>query len=562
MTASRPVPVVPRPVLATLAAWIGRQKGWRRCGLALLLGAMAALAMPPLHLLPLLILGLTGLVWLIDGSDAPTPFGAGLRRAFLDGWWFGLGHFCVGLYWIAHAFQVDAPTHGWMAPFAVLGLSLYFALFPALAAMVAQCLPAGVGRCLALAVGFALSEMLRGTLLTGFPWNLMASTLAFHAAPMQALAWIGPHGLGLVVVALAAMPASLASPATGLRRWGPCLGALAVACLLWAQGALRLALAPDPDAQAEGIALRVVQPNILQKEKWQPELALQHYRTLIGLSETGPGQSPPQLVIWPETALPYVVENDPRHLAPLAAAAPQGGFLITGMIRALPTDPDRSMPEAGRPLANAILVVTPEGGLAAAYDKHHLVPFGEYVPLRRFNPFPRLVAGRGDFIPGPGPAVLAPDGPPPFSPLVCYEAIFPGNVVPRGIRPDWLLNVTNDAWFGLSVGPHQHFAAARMRAVEQGLPLVRAANTGISAVIDPWGRVLAHLPLGHRGRLDSALPAPLPGPTAYASRPWAGFGLVLLGVLLAIAALAGMGASRSRPRWRSGSKALDAGGQD
>lgn len=545
---SRPSP----PVLVRAAEFLAGLKGARRWLAAALLGAAGALALPPLFVLPALVVSFTGLVWLLDGESR----GHGLRQAFATGWWFGFGHFCAGLYWISHSLLVDAASHGWMVPFAVAGLSVYFAVYPALAAVAARLAPAGAARVLVLAVAFAMAEALRGVVFTGFPWNLMATTLAFDAALIQGVSLVGAYGLSLVVVALAAMPATLSVPrpagwGDGRRRWLAAALAAAAFAVLWGGGALRLSLAPDPAENRTATVLRVIQPNIAQRDKWRTDLAAAHYAIYRRLSAqiTSAGAeegAAPALVIWPETALPYVMDANPRSVAPLAALAPPGGHLLAGMIRA--PFPWETVPPGDRQdsagLRNSVVAVTASGGIAAHYDKHHLVPFGEYVPLRRYNPLPRLVQGRLDFVPGAGPATLSLPGIPPFSPLVCYEVIFPGRAAPDDHRPAWLLNLTNDAWFGMSTGPYQHFAAARLRAVEEGLPLVRAANTGISAVIDPWGRVPVRLALGAQGAFDAHLPAALAGPTPFAAAPFAGFAILAGLILLLAAAVARFGPAR------------------
>jgi apolipoprotein N-acyltransferase len=258
-----------------------------------------------------------------------------------------------------------------------------------------------------------------------------------------------------------------------------------------------------------------VQAAIDQKIKWRPDLARQHFMDYVTLSR-GPAPAPgapvraPAAVIWPETAVPVVYKGGQAYRRALAQAVPLGGILITGIVR-------RTQEKGQRGLWNSVLAIDGQGGLLAHYDKHHLVPFGEYVPLARFNPLPKLTEGRVDFSAGPGPRTLTLPGLGYVSPLVCYEVIFPGQVTAvEGPRPHMLLNLTNDAWFGISTGPYQHLAAARMRAVEEGLPLIRAANTGISAVIDPYGRDVRRLGLGQRGVIDAVVPAPLPAPTLYA----------------------------------------------
>jgi apolipoprotein N-acyltransferase len=253
--------------------------------------------------------------------------------------------------------------------------------------------------------------------------------------------------------------------------------------------------------------LRVVQPNIRQQDKWARARQVPNFMLHLRLT-AAPGPEAISHTIWPETATPFFLaeRGDARRL--MARAVARGGAVIAGA-------PRRSSP--GRPfrLWNSLFAIDDTGAVTASYDKAHLVPFGEYVPLRRYLPLVKLVQGQVDYAPGPGRRTLRVPGLPPFSPLICYEAIFPGAVLDRSDRPAWLLNITNDAWFGTSAGPYQHLAIARTRAVEEGMALVRAANSGISAVIDPYGRVMARLGIGERGVIDSALPAPLEGATLF-----------------------------------------------
>ncbi len=496
--------------------------GWRRWLCAVLLGAASATAFPPLYILPFAFVAFTGLVWLIDGAGGDRNPS---RAAFAAGWWFGFGHFVVGLYWISNALMVDAAKFGWLVPFAVTGLSAYFALYPGLAALVTRLSGAtGVRRIVVLAVAWTACEWLRGMILTGFPWNLMGTVWAWSDAMIQLTAYVGIYGLGLMTVFAAAVPATLADdpPAVArLGRWRSVLAMAGLVGVVWLGGAARLGLAPQYGAGAgpamvPEVRLRIVQGNIDQRNKWRAGQRGINFRKHLRMSAVPgtvtPGAISPGAVthiIWPETAAPYVLANDAAARAALARVVPREGVVITGAMRTT---------RAGvKPFRvwNSIHAVDGGGKVLASYDKFHLVPFGEFVPFRRFLPLTKLTAGTVDFSAGPGPRTLKLPGLPPMSPLICYEVLFPGNVLDAEHRPEWLLNLTNDAWFGVSTGPYQHFAAARFRAVEQGLPLVRAANTGISAVVDPYGRTIAKLGLGVEGILDSPLPRALPALTLY-----------------------------------------------
>jgi apolipoprotein N-acyltransferase len=487
--------------LGRWAAFVANARGWRRFGLGVAFGISAALAMPPTFALPLLFVAFPGLVWLTDGARDG-------KGAFLGGWYFGIGFFAAGLYWISHALLVDPERYGWLVPFAVAGLGVGLGIFTGLATLLVWATRVGgVGRVLMLAAAWTALEWVRGWLLTGFPWNPIGHAWAFDAGPIQLAALAGVYGLTLMTVAVAAMPAVL--------RARPVIVALGVAALAWLGGQVRLTVeGPAPETD---VHLAVVQPNIPQTLKWDERLAGQHVAKLLSLSRARPKPlrtnteeddtrpEPPRRVthvVWPESAIPSAIDFNARHTV-LGEIVPPGGALATGATRI-----------EGRGLDlkawNSFAVMDETGRIVASYDKHHLVPFGEYMPLRGFLPFDKLAVGAVDFSAGPGPRTISIPGAPPVSPPICYEAIFPAEVVDRSNRPQWLLNVTNDAWFGTSSGPHQHFASARLRAVEEGLPLVRAANTGISGVIDPYGRVLTRIPLDEAGVVDAALPAALP----------------------------------------------------
>ncbi len=504
-------------MLTRLSEYLRGLRGRRRALVALILGASSALALPPFHLVPILVPAFVWLMWLLDGTDAARwPWRAGMWTGF----WFGFGHALVGVHWIAEPLLVDPARTVWLIPLALPGLAAALAAFPALTCALLVALPlqhAPVARVGALAALWTLSELLRGYLFTGFPWNLLGYVWAGTPATMQAAALMGVLGLTLVTVLAAAMPAVLAArdsdvggdSRTGCRRLNAVratlVATLGLPVVLWVGGAARLAgvettLVPD-------VRLRLVQANIAQRDKWNPELRTAHLDRHLALSGIL-SDMPPTHVIWPETAVPFLLPNDTLARIRTATAVPAGGRLITGSVRSMVHDEQRW-------LHNALVTIDAAADIERVYDKSHLVPFGEYVPLRGVLQIDRIVPGQGDFTPGQGPRLLEVPGLPSMSPLICYEAIFPGRVTPRGERPGWLLNLTNDAWFGTFAGPRQHFAIAIARAVEEGLPMVRAANTGISAVVDAHGRTVARLGIGERGVLDSGLPTALP-PTPFA----------------------------------------------
>jgi apolipoprotein N-acyltransferase len=493
-----------------LTAWaraLAGLRGWRRQGVAVLLGAISALALPPLNLVVFLIPAFTGLLWLLDGTRRP-------RQAALVGWSFGFGHMAAGLYWVGIAFLVDAARFGLIMPFAVAGLAAGMALFPALA-VYATAIPGwrGPARVVLLATSWLVVEWVRSWIFTGFPWNLMGTVWDFSPAMLQLAAATGVWGLSWLTVFAAAAPAVLAeSGGQGGNRKGRrgfVVAAAAAIGLVWAGGALRLEMAPAPGtAVVPDVRLRLVQASIPQALKWAPETRRQNVDTQMQLSQR-PGPAPVTHIIWPETAVPYLLDLDPDLRRVLAEIVPTEGLLITGA-------PRISDEADGSRLWNSLQALDGRGDIVATYDKHHLVPFGEYTPFRGVLGTLKLTVGSTDFSAGPGPVTLALPGLPAVSPFICYEAIYPGQVVAPGERPGWLLNITNDGWFGLSSGPYQHFASARLRGVEEGLPLVRAANSGISAVVDPYGRILGRLELNQIGVLDASLPLPIAGGTPYA----------------------------------------------
>jgi len=482
-------------MIKTVAMRLAGLSGWRRRFVWLISGAVAVLALPPFFFIPVLPICFALLLWSLEGVRCD-------KGALSAGWWFGTGHFAAGFYWVSHAFLVQPEIYGWMIPFALIGLGGGLAIFPMLAVWASWRLTDGlVRRAVLLAVFWAVSEYVRGHILTGFPWNLLAHIWAIDPAPMQFASVVGVYGLSFATALFATLPAAMVSGKHG--RIAASLGVL-IAVLLWGGGALRLSLVgpvgsevPLSELSPDMPVVQVVQPNIAQRDKWRPELQNQHFSELIEMSYRPDGMKPGQkrIVIWPETAATFFVETQTTARMQMAATLGPDDILITGAPRTYPRDTDEYK------VWNAIQVIDASGEIVASFDKFHLVPFGEYVPFRAFLPLPKLTAGRTDFSAGPGPQTLSVAGMPSFSPLICYEVIFPGAVADDENRPDWLLNVTNDGWFGDSAGPYQHMAAARFRSVEEGLPLVRAAYTGVSVFFDPYGRKLADLPLRTRGTL-------------------------------------------------------------
>ncbi|MFM9938907.1 MAG: apolipoprotein N-acyltransferase [Hyphomicrobiaceae bacterium] len=521
------------PALAArLAASVRGLDGWRRWLLAAGAGALSVLAMAPFHLWPVLWLTLPVLVWLIDDAlarSAPiTP--KGRLRAILAtpracaaraGWWFAFGYFLFGLFWIGEAFLVEAETFAVLIPFAVTlmpaGLALFWAAAVAVATMAWH---PGMRRVLALALALSAAEWLRGHVLTGFPWNVLGYALTYPLPLMQWAGVLGIYGLTLVAVVLFTAPLVLHAEAdVPVARWprglpiGLALASLA-AMTLW--GSLILA---TPDSAPTNVTVRIVQPSVPQREKWRPENQERIFRDHIRLSQQNAageedGGKGIRLIVWPEAAMPFLPLNTPAALEAIGAMLPPGTLLASGGLRLDPPDPQ--VPGSRRRVYNSLIVFGEGGRPVAAYDKIHLVPFGEYLPAQTLLEaigLEQLTRLRGGFDAGPRPRpLLSLPGLPLFGPLVCYEAIFPRAIVQGGERPAALLNVTNDGWFGNTTGPRQHLHQARVRALEEGLPLIRAANNGISAVIDGRGRVVDRLDLDVRASLDARLPSPVPPP--------------------------------------------------
>jgi len=394
------------------------------------------------------------------------------------------------------------------------------AIFTGLAFLIAAQARAFKTRVVLFIVAWSALEWVRGTILTGFPWNLIGQSWAGSEALSQSAAIFGVYGLSFVALA-SACAVSLIVETSKRRRGIALVVAIGVPLAAWTGGMARLSTAPAPgDAVVDGVGLRIVQASIPQKEKWKPEFRDRNLRRHLALSVR---DRPDWVthVIWPEMAATFFVETDPRMRRLLSRAAPRAGWLITGAPRRDATG-----------LHNSAIALDSAGSVVGVYDKFHLVPFGEYVPFRDFLPIEKLTHGSGGYSPGPGPQTVQFPGLPPVSPLVCYEVIFPGAVMDRENAAEWLLNLTNDGWYGATAGPYQHLANARLRAIEEGVPMVRAAYTGVSAIIDPYGRIIQRIGLNQIGVVDALLPKPLmrawfPNRTIYAK-----FGEVIFTIFL------------------------------
>ncbi len=521
--------------ITRLAHWIVLSWGWRRALVAFSAGAVSVLAMAPFDAWPVLFFTFPILVWLVDGAAGGRL--GGLPSAAIAGWWFGFGYFLAGLYWVGYAFLVDAKTFGWLLPFAVIALPAAMACYTGLGLALARMLwTRGPTRLIALAVALTATEWLRGHLFSGFPWNVYGYALTGPLVLAQSAALIGIWGLTFIAVAVFASPAVFADDRTDTRRpWLPIALGIAILAVVATYGAWRLGRTPT--AFVDNARLRIMQPNLRQDDKFNysaKQRVMSHYLELSDRS-TGPqstGVRDATHLIWPESAFPFLLTREPDALAQIAALIPEGTVLITGAVRAPELPPGQKIERA----YNSIYVIDHDGSILSVYDKIHLVPFGEYLPFQDFLEklgLMQLTKLPGGFIAGERRRPMPVPRAPRMLPFLCYEIIFPGETVPDNERPGWLLNLTNDGWFGISSGPYQHLQQARVRTIEQGLPLVRAANTGISAVIDPLGRIVKSLPLGAEGIMDASLPRRIDA-TLYARTGDSGVALVIGAALIII----------------------------
>jgi len=446
-------------------------------------GALFSLAFAPYYQLWLAPLCLSSLFWNINKSEKG-------RYVFAKAFLFGFGFGVISTSWLANAIALGGESFLFLIPLAWIGMGLLFGLFYGIPAYLSSFIQPGFRRLLAWAAWFTLFEWIRSWFLTGFPWNLTGSIFEDTLPILQSASVWGVYGLSFIAVLIGSVLALLPQ-----KR--PLLYAGCFLALLYGIGAARLYSADN--TVVWGMQLRLVQPNIPQTLKWNPKEAENSFLKLMHLSRQNNDKI--THVIWPESAVPFVINRDENERLRLMQAIRQGGTLITGGIR--------MEGKGNRQAANSLFILDDLANIRAYYDKSHLVPFGEYVPLRDILPFEKLVPLSVDFMAGEGPKTIRTGGTPTLGPLVCYEVIFSGKVAEKERRPQWLVNVTNDGWYGISSGPYQHLGMAKMRAVEEGLPLARAANTGISAVFDGYGRTVGMLPLGTEGVLDVSLPTAL-----------------------------------------------------
>jgi apolipoprotein N-acyltransferase len=516
--------------------------GWRRAALAIFAGAFAVMALPPFDFFAAAFVSFVLLVLLMEGAVAPPN--AGPLRALMPslkiGWQFGFGYFLAGLWWLGNALLVEASEFAWAIPLAVLVLPAGLALFYALAAGLARVIwTEGVGAAAALAFGFGAAEWLRGFLFTGFPWNPVGHLAMPAPLLMQSASLVGAEGMNALAVFFFSLPAVLF---LGRHRRRGMVLFLLLAAAHGGYGYYRLHnAAPE---KRSGMLVRLVQPSVSQSEKWDGAARGRIFANLLGLTGTKPadGKKRPDLIIWPETSIPFLLTDRPDAYSAIAQTLEDGQTLLAGAVR---QEGERKSGEEVR-YYNSLLVINDKGELISASDKKHLVPFGEYLPLDsifRSLGLSEIVNTPGGFSPGGSRRNIILANGVKLNPLICYEVIFPNEIETQDGRADAMVNVTNDAWYGMTPGPWQHLRFAQIRAVEQGLPLLRAANNGMSAVIDSYGQIVQGLRLDDIATIDTYLPAKLQ-PTWFVLHGRITFSAILL----ALAAIAGLTILRVRSR--------------
>ena len=504
--------------------------GWRRVVLALAAGALAALGQAPFDFPLVCFVSFPVLVWLIDGSTAPADARllGRLKPAFAAGWQFGFGYFLAGLWWVGSAMLYEGDTYAWALPFVVLGLPFLLAFFYGFAAALARLLwSEGLGRVFALAFAFGVAEWLREFLFTGFPWNPVG--FAAMPAPMlkQSAGLVGTIGMNTLAVLVFSLPAALSGPRG--RKLASMLALLLIGAHV-AYGAYATSR-PAP-ADMSGVSVRVVQPSIDLSRKWDAANRDQVFKKLMDLSARPPAQGAarPQLIVWPETSMPFLLSERPDALSAIGALLEDDQQLLAGVVRQEGAD-------AGALYYNSIVAINSNGEIVDAVDKIHLVPFGEYLPFSDLFAalgVNQIVGGPMNYVAGARRHAIAAPGGLAAIPYICYEIIFPALMPSPAPAKSFIVTITNDAWFGVTPGPYQHLRQAQVRAVETGLAVVRSANTGMSAVIDARGRIVDALALNAVGTIDAVVTAPNAERSVYLRNRLAGVALLLLVGLCAL----------------------------
>lgn len=535
--------------MTRLAEWAMLSHGWRRFLMLLVAGAVAGLSVPPLYVLPALFVTMPFWVWALDGAERRTGLGRLFGPAFAIGFAFGWGYFIVAFHWLGAAFLLEGGLYLIPMPFAILALAALIALFWGLASALAHlCWSHGAWRIVTLAAFLAAAEYARGTLFSGFPFDLLGYALTANTEMMQLASLVGVYGLTLLAALLAMTPA-LIWPADGrglATRLVPFFLAIAVLAAQIGYGGYRLR--STAIAERTDMKVRMVQPVVTEHSDWAAANPPQIVGRLIDLSSAKTGPNDPGLadktqLIWPESVFPFFMSQYPEGLARIARMLPDTTMLLTGA----PREPDAvgADPNAPNPGYNSLLAINTDGEIVASYDKSHLVPFGEYLPFADFWKLfgiRQFVPGTNGWAPGDGRRLMSPPGMPAFIALICYEAIFSGDLGADPQKAEFLLNISNDEWFDGSIGPAQHARHALLRAVETGLPMLRVTNSGITFAADPLGRITDQLPPGEPGILDVVPRQKLPETMFDRFGNWPFLAAVLLGIL------AGLVTRTRRPR--------------
>jgi apolipoprotein N-acyltransferase len=528
-----------------MTAWAGRiilLWGWRQAGLAFLAGAIAVLALPPFDFIAAAVVSFVLLLLLLEGA-IPKPHAGFLGRlmpAIKVGWWFGFGYFVAGLWWLGNALLAESEEFAWAIPLAVLALPAALALFYALAAGLARMIwSEGIGSVAALGFGFGVAEWLRTFLFTGFPWNPVGHLAMPMPLLMQSASLVGVEGMNILAVIFFSLPALFL---LGRHRKTAAFLLIVLAGLHAGFGYYQLNVPDQPRPSA--MTARLVQPSVSQSEKWDDAARDKIFAKLIELSSlpSAAGASRPSLVIWPETAIPFLLTDRPDAYTAIGNMLQDGQMLLAGAVR------QEGKRESGDQVRyyNSLMLIGDDGALISASDKEHLVPFGEYLPaaeLLESLGLTQIVTTPGGFSSGGPRKNISLSGKLKINPLICYEVIFPRSIEPADGRADVMVNVTNDAWYGRTPGPFQHLRSAQLRSVEQGMPLLRVANNGVSAAIDARGRIIDALALDAVATIDIDIPVALQ-PTPYIRHRR----LVISSALLACALIAGLTILRARSR--------------
>ncbi len=490
-----------------LTIFIGKKSGWKSFNIAFFMGAIATLSLPPVYFIAAIYLSFPVLCWLLINVKTK-------KRAFLIGWFFAFGYFTASLYWISFALLVYSQRLWWLVPFAAVGLPAILSIYGGIATLITIHMKTGFGRALALALFWWLGEWLRGHMFTGFPWNLIGQSWSLFDESIQIVSIIGINGVTLLALLSACLLGALPY-LKGKMRIFLIISIISLPTGSYIYGFFRLENISKIGSYLEqdgnidnGIGIRLVQGNIPQNEKWQGKLQKRNFERYLGLSkEKRPDWI--NIILWPETAASFFLEDAPLAQGYIKNILGKDMVLITGAPRKEIYNDDYN-------IYNGVVIIDDEGKIIDNYNKSHLVPFGEYMPYGDILPFDKITHGKKDYSKGAGVRTIdIGKNIPLFSPLICYEVIFSGAVVNKLQKPDWLLNLTSDAWYGQTAGPHQHMNLTKLRAIEEGMPLVRVASTGISVVFDSYGRKIADLGLNQTGIIDFYLPDRLPKSTYF-----------------------------------------------